>query len=285
MSAGNQASAAISALVFDALGNRRNTGAGVTQSTRGIPGSCLWGQGIAGGFRQSGAATTTAYGAVAAGFVQGQEFADGSGRFGGLTLGRALGTSFSTTTAGAFAGLYGSLGEAREYAVSLGFGTNASGRQVAGLLGLETASASFGSLYLNASLMRAGLFGSDKTALRLRYAGALAAGYTETGSSANLTVGARMSHNLAVRFEHSTALSGAASLRYGADAHYATGSVASLTLAGGALSVNDPQNGFGGRGFLAVDFAGGASRATGTAELGLSDGGRVDANVSFKVRF
>ena len=201
-------------------------------------------------------------------------------------MGRALGASFSTTTAGAFAGIYGGLGNARDYAVSLGFGANGSARQVAGLLGPETASASFGALYFNASLTRSGLFGGANTALRLRYAGAFSAGYAETGSSANLTVGARLSHNLAVRLEHSTALGRSASLRYGADASYATGSAASLTLAGGALSVNDAQNGFAGRGFLALDFAGGAAaRTTGTAELGLSDGGRVDANVSFKVRF
>jgi uncharacterized protein with beta-barrel porin domain len=136
-----------------------------------------------------------------------------AGIFGGITHGGIKTAAGSTQidATGGFAGAYWSRDDGRTFAhlsVAAGGFLDDSSRIVANNLvtgGLETASASYGSFYVDPAVT----FGlhrrmGDATvspSLGLRYTGLYQQGYTESGSTADMAVGSRTAQQLDVRGE------------------------------------------------------------------------------------
>lgn len=162
-------------------------------------------------------------------------------------------------------------------------GLNNNARSVAGLGGPETASAQYLSAEVSPTVTFRHAFGRSDTTLRLRYVGQWTAGYTETGSSANLTVSSQLTHVAEARAQLTRNTASGAKMRLGADIAYQSGGATGFTLAGNALSVANGGNGVTGRGFIGMDFS--TSRGTGSAELGVTQTGQISGTAAFRVSF
>jgi hypothetical protein len=192
---------------------------------------------------------TSEYGAVLGGVIAGSHTAvDASTRLGGIVT--VSGSRFVTagnsqtiaSTIGSL-GLYGSTdlgGVTVSYSVLGGVATNHSDRTVTALA-TETASADFTSWYwspeIGVSIPVPLLDGVETDAgFKLRYIGGGVGGYTESGSSQNLTVGASSLNLLDARAEL-TATSTVASNEFGDVTLSGTGGVLALHNFGSSVSV------------------------------------------------
>lgn len=289
-SAIDQSAAVLGRQVLGALANRHATHvvSDVEQSTKGLPSGFLWGQFIVGGHYQSGSDVTAAYTGFNGGLVFGREQAGGSGYFGGVGIGRTASTdsdAFDISTYSAFAGLYNQM-KIGEFALTVGYQSNASSRQIANNMvpsGIETATASYSSYFVSPSLTMQDVMGLENTILRLRYLGSYSSGYTEMGSSTNLTVDERFSHLFEARIGMQNSITDSMSIRYGVDAQYSTTDATGIDLMGTALSIPNANDGFAARGFLGLDFNN--NLGVGNLEFGMSDTGQLDAALAFKVDF
>lgn len=162
-------------------------------------GQVFWAQGIGGG-SSNGVDASDVFGALVVGtHVQLQ---DGL-KAGGLgAYAHSIATTDSSQTITADTGIIGAYGRAELDTISLDFSilagasTNASARTIAGPGGPETASATFGGWFINPTIgVSMPVLSSDKGDLSVigsvGYLFGGFGGYTETGSSANLTVGAQ----------------------------------------------------------------------------------------------
>lgn len=163
-----------------------------------------------------------------------------------------------------------------------GYLDNKSTRNIGGGLALQTARADYNGWFVNPSATIGRRFGlangvSVTPALKLRYVATHFSGYTETGSTANLTVGARDVQALEERAELTAAavkLFGANRLTYritgGALAQQRTGDGAvDLTLLGQSLIATTPDQKtvFGGYGGIGLDWQFGRTTLFAAGEL------------------
>ncbi len=279
--AAGAAAAAQGRQVLDAIDQRGDNEVAVT---RGPQGGYRWAQAIGGGMRDPGSDTTAAWWSGTAGAVVGYDDGSGAGTFAGLTLGRTATSArgFSTNTAGLVGGIYRDT-KARDFSLSTRVGFNDNARSVAALGGLETASARYLSVEVSPSVTFKNTFGPANSDLRLRYVGQWTQGYTETGSTANLTVDNQLSHIAEARYQVSHHTESGQTFRFGTDLSYQSGSATSFTLAGNQLSAANAGNGVNGRGFVGAGFA--TKRGFGSAEVGISATGQVSGTAAFKINF
>lgn len=275
-------------LVQTAVENRERS----AQVTRGAAGMRSWAQIVGGGFYAGGNSDAAGYGGYQGGLVFGLEQTDGSGIFGGLLTGEVgRSDAFSISSTGAYVGMHQTLGSGAELAVTFGVSDNTSERDVVNNAvpgGLETARASYDSIFVSPSLTTQAPFSLAGSSLRLRYTGLLSQGYTETGSSSNLTVESRLASMAEARLGLEKPLPSGFLLRYGGDMQYATADANDFLLAGTPVSVASANDGFAARGFLGVDFFrenASGNLMTGAVELGVSSDSQVDASFLFRVSF
>lgn len=167
-----------------------------------------------------------------------------------------------------------------------GYLDNKSTRNIGGGLALQTARADYTGWFLNPSATIGHRFGlgngvSVTPALKLRYVATHFGGYTETGSTANLTVGARDVQALEERAELTAAMVkqfGASRLTYritgGALAQQRTGDGAvDLTLLGQNLVATTPDQKtvFGGYGGIGIDWQFGRTTIFAASEFTAAD--------------
>jgi hypothetical protein len=209
----NAAFAKIAALAYADGGNMADAAA--TDRASGIT---VWSKAFAGARHQDAdgpslAATNTVYGGVlgldkdvAADLRLGAFLGAGTGRLDVDANSQAVKTDY------AFGGVYGRFDRSShflDFAVSTGHAANDSSRTVADNLaptGLDTATASYGAWFVSPELaygLRMPL--NNKVTLtptaRLRYVAGFFDGYSETGSTQNLSVSARTVQDLEERFE------------------------------------------------------------------------------------
>lgn len=211
---------------------------------------------------------------------------------------------FRQDTSGAFAGVY--LGHTAgavftDLSLTAGVSMNESTRRIVngGVPGgFEYARADYDSHFVSPSLT----VGVDHAAgmavltpsLGLRYAGVLQQGYTETGSTANLTAGDRVTHVIELRGQFaatvaaSTAEGGSwqATARTGVDGVFNWGDDISMTLAGTPITVAAGDDDTVARGFVGLDLAyagpGGLELRT-SAEAGYDSAETLTANLRARV--
>ncbi len=264
---------------------------------------------------QDATSTTAAYDIALGGIIGGADRALSASRsagfYGGYTYAdiSASGDGTSTDANSVFAGGYFSHTGAShfiDFAGLLGISFYDNRRRVinnAVAGGFETATADYNGYFLSPSLTigtNTQLFGKPLTpSIRLRYAALFLDGYTESGSSANLSVGSRTAHfgeirgQLAYRAHQAQTSQGAMEtvLRAGVDGIFNWGDDVSATLLGQSVVFAPGDQDAIARGFVGADFVfaghGGRTSATAGFEVGYGTDNAFtgEARVGFRRRF
>lgn len=204
----------------------------------------------------------------------------------------------STETTSLMGGAYASFSHGPVFVdvnASIGATVNRSTRNLINNLvagGIETATADYTGFFVSPSV-KVGIdhdIGAARLtpSVSLLYAGIYQPGYSETGSSANLSFGAQSTHVLTARAELELGTldqddvpgGWSGSFKLGADGTVTNGSAVSATLIGAPLefaaSTNLEARGFAG---LNIEYATGGTTFAATSEVGLSTTGILSASI------
>lgn len=187
------------------------------------------------------------------------------GLFGGMSIGQLQVdyNSHRIDTRGYFGGAYGRYGDHFSFGITGGVLDNEGHRQIANNLvanGLETAISNYNGYFITPELTLetkmdfAGVV--VKPSARLRYSFMYFDGYTETGSSANLTLAGHSAHIFDARLQLAVPLAETIEFRLGIDGRISVGnSGIDATLLGQSLSFDAGGGASSGSVFVGADFA------------------------------
>jgi hypothetical protein len=225
-----------------------------------------------------------------------------AGAFGGAALGKtdiANGSNTINSTT-ALAGLYASYNDWIDMALAGGATRNVGDRLVLNNLvvgGIETAHAEYNSIFISPEVTlkgeRVGLGGiTVRPTVRGRYTYQHFDGYSETGSTANITVGARDTHTFDGRLQLDFGVVDTSDtqlvLRLGVDGRVVQGANAvDATMLGNAFNFDPGGNANSVGGFAGASFDRKLSDTTNifaTAEVGMGTGTAIRANADAGIR-
>ncbi len=280
-------------------------------ATRGASASNTgWIEGFGGQRRHEGNSTTMAFTSETYGVMAGRSL----DALSGLYVGAARNTTasdrtFDNRSDSVFVGYYSryDLGDIdMDASLTFGAAQNNTSRRIANntvITGLETARGE----YMSYFLMPSATFRGDwnlgetgfETSVRIRYTANRDQGYTETGSTAPMTVNGRTSHLGEVRLQVDGAVidretasgSFTANLRLGADAQYFDGDRVSGGIAGQSISFATNADQISSRAFAGLNIshimADGTRELRGGVEFGRTQNGITDvsASIRWQMRF
>jgi hypothetical protein len=307
--ASDQTTGVMGGMILDTL-NKQVAGnpIGVTRGTSAS--NTGWVEVFGGQRRHDGNSTTMAFTSDTYGVMAGRSLDATSGLFVGAARNNtASDRTFDNRSDNVFAGYYSRYdlgGIEMDASLTVGAAQNNTSRRIANntvITGLETARGEYMSYFLMPSATFRGDWGLGdtgfETSVRVRYAAMHDQGYSETGSTAAMTVDGRTSHLGEVRLQVDGALidqatasgSFTADLRVGADAQYLEGDRVSGSVAGQSIAFATTGDKMSSRAFAGLNMsqimAHGTRELRGGFEVGRTQSGIADvsASIRWQMRF
>jgi hypothetical protein len=307
--ASDQTTGVMGGMILDTLNTQvAGNPIGVTRGTSAS--NTGWVEGFGGQRRHDGNSTTMAFTSDTYGVMAGRSLDATSGLFvGAARTNTASDRTFDNRSDNVFAGYYSRYdlgGIDVDASLTIGAAQNETARRIANntvVTGLETARGE----YMSYFFMPSATFRGDwnlgetgfETSVRIRYTANRDQGYTETGSTAPMTVDGRTSHLGEVRLQVDGAVidretasgSFTANLRLGADAQYFDGDRVSGGIAGQSISFATNADQSSSRAFAGLNIShimgDGTRDLRGGFEVGRNQSGIADvsASIRWQMRF